>query len=393
MLSAAPETPESVRLGVHARSKLLRYLARSGVEPAEADRLAEEARCMATSIGDASLSAVVMAMEGTARIFRGEVAAYLDFWREVLRLADALGDVTLRSFGAAAVGIGTSYVGPLSDGLAAFETAELSAVDPALGVVDYGLSIHDAGHMVRCLLLAQAGHLDEAGRLLSVTRAFYRERPSPEWYAWTLSLVPRLADWTGEPDDAVAAAAHEAVRVAEDSGFVSTHVTALQAMGVAELLHRNPSGAAATFDLALKEAREHRSGLHEEASLLAYLTRALLAMGDEYKAKARTAAEEAVAVARRQGARVVECAALFTRARVLRETSADLDQARVDLEAADRLAADTGAATYAAFLAEEHARLDHDDAALAEAGRRYQAIGATGHARRLKAQLVAPHRS
>jgi class 3 adenylate cyclase len=384
LLSAAPETPESVRLGVHARSKLLRYLARSGVEPAEADRLAEEARCMATSIGDPSLSAVVMAMEGTARIFRGEVAAYLDFWREVLRLADALGDTTLRSFGAVSVGLGTAYVGPLADGLAALEAAGLSALDPTLGIIDYGLSIHDDGHMARCLLLAQAGDLNEAGRLLSVTRGFYRERPSPEWNAWTLSLVPRVADWTGEPDDTVAAAAHEAVRLAQDSGFVSTHVTALQAMGVAELLHRNPSGAAATFDLALKEARERRSGLHEEASLLAYLARALLAIGDDYAAKARAAADEAVAVARRQGARVVECAALATRARVLRETSADVDQARVVLDAADRLAADTGAATYAAFLAEERARLDGDDDALADAARRYRAIGATGHALRLK---------
>ncbi|MGH9037443.1 MAG: AAA family ATPase, partial [Acidimicrobiia bacterium] len=288
LLSGAPETPESIRLGVRARSKLLRYLARSGVEPAEADRLVEEARCMATSIGDASLPLVVVAMAATVRFFRGEVAAYLDSWREVLRLADALGDATLRSFGAVCVEVGTSYVGPLSEGLGAFEAAGLSAVDPAGGVVEFGFSMHDTGHTFRCLLLGLAGHLGEAGRLLSATRAFYRERPSPEWDAWTLSLVPRLADWTGEPDDAVGAAAHEAVRVAEESGFAAAHVTALQAMGVAELLYGNPSCAAATFDLALNEARGHGSGLHEEASLLVYLTRALLAMGDDYTAKART---------------------------------------------------------------------------------------------------------
>jgi hypothetical protein len=206
-------------------------------------------------------------------------------------------------------------------------------------------------------------------------------RTSPEWDAWTLSLVPRLAEWTGESDDAVAAAAHEAVKVAEDSGFIATHVTALQAMGIAELLDGNPSDAAATFNLALNEAREHGSGLHEEASLLTYLTCARLAIGDECAAKARFTADEAVAVARRQGARV---AALLTRAGVLREANADLDLARADLDAADRLAAETGAATYAAFLAEERARLDHDDAALAEAGRRYRSIGANGHARRLE---------
>lgn len=339
---------------------------------------------MATSIHDASLSALIVAMAATTRFFRGDVAAYLDSWREVLRLADALGDATLRSFGAACVGMGTSYVGPLSEGLGAIETAGLSAVDPAVGVVEFGFSMHDVGHMLRCLLLGLAGHLDDAGRLLETTRAFYRERPAPEWEAWALSLVPRLADWTGEPDDEVAAAALEAVRVAEDSGFVAAHVTALQARGVAELLDGSPGGAAVTFDVALTEAREHGSGLNEEASLLAHLARARLAMGDERAADAGVVADEAVAVARHQGARVVECLTLLTRARVLRETGTDPAQARADLDAADRLAEETGAATYAAFLAEERARLDDDAAALAETAHRYRAIGATGHARRVE---------
>jgi hypothetical protein len=107
-------------------------------------------------------------------------------------------------------------------------------------------------------------------------------------------------------------------------------------------------------------------------------------MGDERAADVGVVADEAVAIARRQGTRVVECLALLTRARVLRETGTDPAQAGTDLDAADRLAEETGAATYAAFLAEERARLNDDVAALAETAYRYRAIGATGHARRLE---------
>jgi class 3 adenylate cyclase len=390
LLADAPDTPESIRLGVHVRSKLLRYLARTGVEPAEADRLVDDARGLASGLDDAALSVSVLAMQGTARFFRGEVSAYLDSWREVRRIAHTLDDPTPSLFGGVAVGLGTSFVGPLSDGLDAFETSGVSAADPALGIVEFGFSMRDVGQTLRCLLLALAGRLDDARRLLQITLACYRERPAPEWETWALSLVTRLADWAGEPDDAVPAAVAQGIRLAEDSGFVAAHVTALQARGVAELLEEKPDAAASTFEEALTEARRQGSGLYEEGSLLAHLARARLGMAPD-RAGARAAADEGVTVAHRQGARVVECLALITRAHVLRATGADSDRARADLDAADRLASTTGAVTYAAFSAEERARLDADAAALAEAARRYEAIGARGRAQQVRHAGLGTH--
>ncbi|HEY2814855.1 MAG TPA: hypothetical protein VGJ03_15420, partial [Acidimicrobiales bacterium] len=51
--------------------------------------------------------------------------------------------------------------------------------------------------------------------------------------------------------------------------------------------------------------------------------------------------------------------------------------------AGEVLATETGAATYAAFLAEERARLNDDRSALTSVADQYDTIGATGHARRV----------
>jgi hypothetical protein len=149
-----------------------------------------------------------------------------------------------------------------------------------------------------------------------------------------------------------------------------------------------PADAAAACEQALTVAREKRSGLFAEASVLAHLALAHLAAANQ--AAARSAADEAVDVARRQGARVHECLALLTRAQVARagsEISAEVD---ADLEAALTLVAEVGAFTYEPFIREELGRLRKDDTELHEAARLYEAIGATRHAHRLQAELGPP---
>lgn len=80
--------------------------------------------------------------------------------------------------------------------------------------------------------------------------------------------------------------------------------------------------------------------------------------------------------------------------RVWRETATDdagQEQARAALTAGESVAAETGAPTYAALLAEERARLEPDPSAqiagLKLAADAYTAIGATGHAHRLRTEL------
>jgi class 3 adenylate cyclase len=74
------------------------------------------------------------------------------------------------------------------------------------------------------------------------------------------------------------------------------------------------------------------------------LSRAHLGAGD--RAAAQESADEAVAVAHRQGARVIETFALLTRARVRRATGGPPDEVEADLTAALDLARTTGVTAY-----------------------------------------------
>ncbi|MGH9041538.1 MAG: hypothetical protein ACRDZ3_15055 [Acidimicrobiia bacterium] len=135
--------------------------------------------------------------------------------------------------------------------------------------------------------------------------------------------------------------ASEAVRIAEDIGNPSIRVTAVVAVGIAEMGVGRFEDAVLTLQTALSEARELKVAIFEEATLLTHLSRAHLGAGDG--AAARAAADEAVAVAQRQGARVSEALALLTRARVRRATGAPPGEVDADLAAALDLARVTGA--------------------------------------------------
>ena len=100
------------------------------------------------------------------------------------------------------------------------------------------------------------------------------------------------------------------------------------------------------------------------------------------------AADEGVEAALSGGAQIHECRARLARGRIWRVAGRESDAA-AELRAALALSDGTGAVTYEPFILEELARLDSDAHALAEALRLYRRNGATGHARRLEAELGA----
>jgi tetratricopeptide (TPR) repeat protein len=211
-----------------------------------------------------------------------------------------------------------------------------------------------------------------------------RAEPETETLCWVL-LLGHLAWLTGEGKDTISVAA-EAVRIGEETVNVVALVLALEGLALAQLAAGRPAEAAAACERALTEAREHRSGLFQEASVLAHQAQARLAAGDPVAASA--AADEAVSVSRRQGARVVECLALLTRGRVGRLSGATTNAVGADLADALTLVGEVGALTYEPFIREELGWLHANDSELREAVRLYTAIGATGHARRLAAELA-----
>ncbi len=126
---------------------------------------------------------------------------------------------------------------------------------------------------------------------------------------------------------------------------------ALGAVGIAELGLGRFREAAESVREALAEARQHQVVLFEEARLLTHLGRAQLGLGD--REGALRGASDAVDVARRQGARVTECLALLSRARIRRATGAPAGDVEADLASALVLPRETEASAYEAEIAAE----------------------------------------
>jgi tetratricopeptide (TPR) repeat protein len=285
--------------------------------------------------------------------------------------------------------------GPLSKALAITdETAEMALRYPEMGERLFGLSAPDYNLFWRAWLLARMGRFEDAGRAATRAVAAGRDRSVLELVAWALPVHSLVAYLTGEGKGAVGRAS-EAVGVADELGSPFHSVLALEGLGAASLAAGRGEDALRPLHEALTLARDRHVGLFDESSLLAYLADAHLHVGDE--AAAVQAADEAVAVARQQAARVHECQALVARARALR-SMAGLDAGKAiaaDLTEASAAIEEVGAHAWSPFVHEERAQLaglEGDvtiwERELREAHRLFAATMARGHAARLTKELA-----
>jgi thioesterase domain-containing protein len=143
--------------------------------------------------------------------------------------------------------------------------------------------------------------------------------------------------------------------------------------------------------------RDRRAGLVWEARVLAGLAQAYLGRGDA--ARALATAEEAVAVAQRQGARTFECDAQVALARVLLRSQGAKGKREIEaaLARALSLVEETGARVHEPFIRvelAELARLTGDEATrqreLREAHRLFTEMGAPLQAAKLAPLLAEP---
>jgi len=385
ILAGLAESDETIRLGVRVRAQLLRTGARIGLPADETDRYFAEAEALEQRLPDPPFRAPLYIGRGAQQFIRGEIGNARLSYEEATRLASETVDTALTvttSAGAVYLQCVTARPDALSylDGI-----EEKCRGDFDLGARHVGCSPLIGVMRYRGELLALGGRLTEARAESERALDLARERAQTEIVPWVLADLARLAELTGEAGDDAADRAAAAVAATDDSGNIFVQVIAHHAVGVAELVTGRPEGAEAALIRALARARTHGAGLFQEGYLLAHLAAARLAKGDP--GSARRCADEALEVSRRQGAPMVECFCLLTRARVLRAFGAEAHAHMLaDVEAGSALAADLGAVTYGAFLVEERARLLDDHDGLREALRRYQQIGATGHARRLEAE-------
>ena len=364
-LESAPETDDALRIGIQPRNRLLRYGGRIGIDLDEASRLYADGRAAAERLQDTTALASVTLAYGSTLAFRGRARDSYPLFLEAARLSDQTDDAGAQAAYWLPLGLIGTWIGTVSESLQAIErVSALCAGDASVGVSLLGFSPLSMMGVARAELLALCGRLDAARAALEEGLAIARERGEAEWIAWALSVYPRLAR---TPDEFGVSLdrAHEALRIAEDSGNTSNHVLALAAVGIAEVgLGRFPEGAT-TLERALAVARRHQVALFEEARALAHLARAHLGMG--HHEAACQAADDAVNVAWRQGARALECPALLTRAQILGATGGAGEAILADLHAALDLVKETGALAFEPQIREELSRLQRDEGELREA--------------------------
>jgi adenylate cyclase len=386
LLETAPEDDDGLRLGVTARIRLAQYGAKTGVSADEVAALLAEANAVAERLGDFRLLTPVSLFRFVRLMLAAE---FVDAAAEIAvttDLAAHVDDVGLRAGVWMDRALLATWTGPVDDGLRwADKTIGLCAGDHQAGVGDWGYSPLRSARRSRAVLLALGGRLDEAFRELDGLLADARDDAGYEILSWALSTYPGIVDAAGIDRDTTDLAA-EAMKLTEDAGNWAWHTFAATARGLADIHAGRWRQAVEVLTRTLDDGRTRGIRI-QDGRIHALLARARMLGGDG--PGARQAADEAVTAATGQGAAVTACLALLTRARVLRLSAAagNADQVEADLDAAGRLAGQVGARVYEPQLLEERAELRGDEGLLRDAVDAYAAIGATGHARRLRMRL------
>ncbi len=381
----AQESEETLTLGVRARVHLLRLGSRRGIDPADSEALFAEGQALAKRLADPGPLSVLTKLRGSVQFWHGELRAGRSSFSDARYLLAQSTDLEAPVGTWLALAWACLYMGTVEEGLDLVKEAiAVCHGDVGRGMQSLGYSGLLRNLLTRGQLLALGGRLEAGKAEVNHALALAREHRQVELQSWGFPIPAHLAYMAGD-DGTGLALAEEARRISVEIGNRFTLILALEALGIAQLAEGRHLEAQASLTQALDEARTHHCGLSDEASVLTHLAEAHLAAGNE--AAARLVADEAVETARTQGARIVECLTLLTRARVVRASGSAEATVLADLNAALVLVQETGALTYEPFIREELGRLHTDENDLREALRLYAAIGATGHARRLEAEL------
>jgi len=384
-LDEVTESEEALALGVRARVHLLRLGSRRGIDAADASALFAEGQARAKRLPDPGPLSVITKLRGSVQFWHGELQAGRNSFSEARDLLAQSTDLEAPVGAWLGLAWACLYMGTVEEGLdLAEEAIAVCHGDLSRGMQSLGYSGLLRNFLTRGQLLALAGRLEAGKAEVNHALALVREHRQTELKTWGFPILAHLAYMAGD-GEAGLALAEEARRISVEIGNRFTLILALEAMGIAQLAEGRPQEAQASLTQALDEARTHRCGLSDEASVLAHLAEAHHAAREG--TAARLVADEAVEKARGQEARILECLALLIRAQVLRTSGGDEAAVLADLDAAMALVQETGALTYEPFIHEEIGRLRGDKSELRESLRLYRAIGATGHARRLGTEL------
>ncbi len=237
--------------------------------------------------------------------------------------------------------------------------------------------------------LTQMGEYAEAERRLQRAMQIGRTEAAPEQLSWLSYPRIELELLRGNSEEALRAG-RQGLEQAERSGSQFDAVAGRCWLGQAQVGARDWRAAAESLESAAALAREQTTAL--DIILLASWALPLAHLGLGDIGRARALADAAVEQCRAQGARVPLCRVHLARAAIAAvDPQAQSGQAEADLDAAERLVAETGAGGLLPQDQEGRAALAVGAArerSLHEAHRLFTETGARGHAERLARELT-----
>jgi adenylate cyclase len=300
LAAGLPESEETSVLGVFSRLLQLDYAWRLGMEKGRVDTLLEEAREIATRLGDLRSLTLLKMMESVRPGLEQDATTWTDEANEAVALADRSGDDALR----VAVRTAGSYsyicagrwdeVDSMLD-----EALEIAGDDHAAGAgVIIGCPVAWA-LMAKGVLRRDRGEFDQAAELCERALRIAAEHGDPETEGWTRGAQIAIHYYRGEIDEAVALAQRN-YELTERLGDVFSRTWALVYLGIARIYAEDFQGALDALERAERLYRDAMGrGGEAEAWRTAFRAEALLGLGRT--AEALATAERAASIARERG--------------------------------------------------------------------------------------------
>jgi class 3 adenylate cyclase/tetratricopeptide (TPR) repeat protein len=393
LVGTLPDSPEVLALGVMARDAMLLHGLFLGMADDEAAALLRDGVALTERLPEPTTPRVRLLLRlGARKSLTGAPEEARLHAEEALALADRSGNQLLSFLARFSLQGALVSRGRLREALSRIAEAEaLCGGDPEFGAEFTGFSPYGMILGNRATGLRMLGRAETGARELERAMEIARGRKDHDLLVITHGNALGWCELSGDSEIALA----HARQAAEAAGTPTLHASATFTLGRAQLVGEQWREAVETLAAALAAFREGRTGLTLEAWALAFLAEAYLGAGE--LAKARTAADEAVAVARRRQTPLWEIAAHLARARVLlgADGTTRAQQIEEALRSATALVDGTEARWYSPLIHVERARLmhligDHTGSRreLAEAQRLLTEMGAVARAEQVAREMV-----
>jgi class 3 adenylate cyclase/tetratricopeptide (TPR) repeat protein len=397
LADSLPEGGETATLGVSARTWMLQFGWRLGIESAEANRIFDEADRLTARIPDKRFRAMLLSVHAATMAIAGEstVDEFVDRSLEAISLVEEVGDPH-------------AYLGV--SGVPMFALMNAGRYRESIRIGDRAIEVSEGDHSVGagisvgnpyafCTMfkgvdLCYLGDLEQGARCIDQALEIARAHGDLETAGWCYEMHVWADYLRGDPEAAIAHGT-QSLELAERIGDSFSRTWSRFWLGWGHLTAQNWSTAVDLLEEADRMAAELRTALLGRVPRLAGLAECRLALGEPERALER--AREGLALCEKQQHRSAESASCSSLARTLATIEGEVAREEIEalFERAIRSCEETDFRAglpfvyrNRAYAAQELGDAEAMERDLREAHRLFQEVGATGHVRSLEGELA-----